>query len=354
MVGNTMTVALTSADLLSITPLRPVSPIRPPTAKGSLKARRRSRPATLAENSRVGPWKVERELGRGGMAAVYAVSHTRFGKRAALKIAHRSVIGPEFTPATFLREARIVHLVNHPGVPDVFATGSYDGRPYLAMERLAGETLGNVVDTGSLSRQDAISYLLELCEILDAAHSAGVVHRDLKLDNVFVQTAPGPGGRRIRLLDWGVARVLGEDDPMRGMIAGTLTYVAPEQVRGEEITPAADIYSLAVLAYHTLLGGPPFKGDHELDLIKQHLHAVPPAPASLWPEIPPQLAKLLTAMLDKDPAMRPALDEVKIVLRDASEELEPKPQAAPFAKGFLKATVAIGIAIATAISLLSA
>jgi serine/threonine-protein kinase len=363
MAATTMTVALASVDVI---PLH--------------KPRRRTRPATLSEGNRVGPWRVERELGRGGMASVYAVAHTRFGKRAALKLAHRSVIGPDFTSATFLREARIVHLVDHPGVPDVFATGTYDSRPYLAMERLTGMTLGQLLDAGTLSRTEAIGYLLELCEVLAAAHAAGVVHRDLKLDNVFVQATPGSGGRRVRLLDWGVARILGEDDPMRGMIAGTLSYVAPEQVRGDEITPAADLYSLAVIAYHTLLGGPPFVGDHEIDLIRKHLHAIPPAPAMLWPEIPQELAGLLTAMLDKDAAHRPALDEIVRVLKATAELLEPRRRswlasmtglprrppvdvlgrsAAPLSLGGVKqrlvgATLAVGVAIASAVSLLSA
>jgi serine/threonine-protein kinase len=252
------------------------------------------------------------------MATVYAVSHNGFGKRAALKLAHRSILGEQFTPATFLREARIVHLVDHPGVPDVFATGTYDNRPYLAMERLTGRTLGQIVDESQLPRGEALAILVELCDVLAAAHAAGVVHRDLKLDNVFLQSSPS---RRVRLLDWGVARVLGEDDPLRGMIAGTLTYVAPEQVLGDDITPAADIYSLAVLAYHVLLGAPPFTADAELDLIRKHLHHPPPAPVSLWPEIPDALAKLLVAMLAKNPAARPGLPEIVRVLEATRAEL---------------------------------
>ncbi|HEU0033664.1 MAG TPA: serine/threonine-protein kinase [Kofleriaceae bacterium] len=279
----------------------------------------------LQPGNRVSYWRVERELGRGGMASVYAVSHTRFGKRAALKLAHRSILGPDFTPATFLREARIVHIVDHPGMPDVFATGTYDGRPYLAMERLTGETLGQLHDAGLLTRLAAVEYLLELCEVIAAAHQAGVVHRDLKLDNVFVQSTPGVGGRRVKLLDWGVARILGEDDPMKGMIAGTLTYVAPEQITGEEITQAADIYSLAVLCYHVLLGEPPFQATSDLDLVKKHLHGTPPSPQLMWPEIPQELAMLLTAMLAKEAAERPTIDEVARVLELTRERLEPKP-----------------------------
>lgn len=279
------------------------------------RARRKTRTKPdLHAGLKAGAWKVERELGKGGMASVYAVVHSRFGKRAALKIAHRSIIGPAFTSDTFLREARIVNLVNHPGVTDVFATGTYDGCPYLVMERLTGQTLGDRLDQGPMDRAAALDILVELCDVLSAAHKAGVVHRDLKLDNIFVLETPCSGGRTVKLLDWGVAAILGEPDPMAGMIAGTLTYVAPEQVRGDDLTPAADVYSLAVLAYQMLFGQPPFAAQKDLELIQKHLRATPPAPSSLWAEIPADLESLLLGMLAKQPEDRPTLDEVTQVL----------------------------------------
>src|SRR5205085_11112348 len=143
--------------------------------------------------SRIGAWRIERELGRGGMATVYAVVHTRFGKRAALKLAHPAILGPKFTPQTFLREARIANLVDHPGVTEVFATGSYGGRPYLAMERLRGRSLGARLDDGELPHELALDVLIELCDVLEAAHTAGVIHGDLKVDNVFMLDEPGAG-----------------------------------------------------------------------------------------------------------------------------------------------------------------
>ena len=275
----------------------------------------RARPATLTPGQKLGAWKVEQELGRGGMGAVYAVTHRGFGKRAALKLCHASVLSAQYTPETFLREARVVHLVNHPGVCDVFSTGSYDHRPYLAMERLVGITLGDHLDRSALSHAEAIEVLVELCEVLASAHAAGVVHRDLKLDNVFLLDKPTPAGRRVKLLDWGVARIVGEADPMVGMIAGTLTYMAPEQARGEDITPAADVYSLAVLAYQLLLGGAPFRSPDDREIIDQHLTAEPPRPTSRWAEIPPALDAVLVAMLAKLSSDRPTITSVLGVLR---------------------------------------
>lgn len=258
----------------------------------------------------MGAWRIERELGKGGMAAVYAVVHVRFGKRAALKLAHRSILGPEFTPDTFLREARIANLIDHAGVPDVFATGAYDGRPYLVMERLSGQTLGERLAARPLAREEALDLLRELCEVLGAAHRVGIVHRDLKLDNVFLLATPGLGGRRVKLLDWGVASVRGEPDPLHGMIAGTLTYLAPEQIRADELTPAADIYALAVIAYQLLLGRPPFAATDDLQLIAKHVFEAPPSPSSLWPGIPAGLDALLTRMLAKHAEDRPTVDDV--------------------------------------------
>jgi serine/threonine-protein kinase len=290
--------------------------LRPASDPANTVSRRRGKPDDgLTRNARVSSWRVESELGRGGMSSVHAVVHTKFGKRAAIKIAHRSVLGSGGLSAeTFWREARVVHRVDHPAVIDVFATGSYDARPYLVMEKLVGSPLGRRVDEGPIARREAVEILLELCDVLRAAHDAGIVHRDLKLDNVFICDTPFADGRRVKLLDWGVALVDGEEDPFKGLIAGTLTYVAPEQIRGDALTGAADIYSLAVLAYHLLCRRPPFAGP-DLALLQMHLRAEPPPPSMAWPDVPAELNRLLVRMLAKQPEQRPSLDEIEQTLR---------------------------------------
>jgi len=303
------------------TPTIALTLCEPPPLPAAVTLRMRTPPpATLEPGTRIGAWRVERELGCGGMATVYDVVHTRYGKRAALKLAHATSFGRRFTSEAFLREARTANLIEHPGVAEVFATGTHRGRPYLAMELLSGRSLGACLDD-SMPRDEILEILIELCDVLAAAHAAGVTHRDLKLDNVLLLDIPSADGRRTKLLDWGMARIAGEDDPLRGLIAGTLTYVAPEQLRGDDITPAADVYALAVLAYRLLLGQPPFSSPNDLELLQQHLHAEPLRPRLRWSTIPRELEATLLAMLAKQPRDRPALPHIVAVLRNARAKL---------------------------------
>jgi serine/threonine-protein kinase len=275
--------------------------------------------AVIRKPRRIGSWIVERELGSGGMASVLAVVHRKLGGRAAIKIAHRNMFTETYTPAIFLREARVARSIDHPGIAQIMSTGMHGDRPYIVMERLDGPSLGALIDRGPIERARALEILIELCQILGAAHKAGVVHRDLKLDNVVV-------AERVKLVDWGVAHVAGEDDPFRGLIAGTLTYVAPELIRGEDVTPAADIYSLGVLAYHLLGRRAPFAAGSDLALISMHLRVEPPRASCAWPDMPSRLDDLLYAMLAKHPDDRPALAEIEWGLREAIVELSPAPK----------------------------
>jgi eukaryotic-like serine/threonine-protein kinase len=308
-----------------LAPVRILNSDRPmtetPTAP-TLASRCRTPDLPLAAGTQVGDWTIAGIVGTGGMATVYSVTDD-LGNRAALKLAHKALIDAEFTAETFLREARIARRVSHLGAVGVKSTGTHDGRPYLVEELFDGSSLGERLDGGMpLPRPVAFGILLELVEVLRAAHTAGVVHRDLKPDNIFL-LAP-PSGRRVKLLDWGVAHVAGEPDPFRGMIAGTLTYVAPEQIRGDAITSAADVYSLGVLAFRLLCSWPPFAASSDIQLLKLHLHTPPPRASTAWPAIPAELDELLLAMLDKTPERRPGLDEIERVVRTAQTETKRK------------------------------
>jgi serine/threonine protein kinase len=326
----------------------------------------------LEAGTRLGPWRLGHELGRGGMAAVYAAVHAAFGEQVAIKVAHRSLLGPQYTPEMFLREARVASRVAHPGVVQMLSSGTHGERPYILMERLSGATLGKKLAAGAMPRVESIDILLELCDILRATHKAGVVHRDLKLDNVLVVDVPYDGDRRVKLLDWGVAYVADEPDPFSGLIAGTLTYVAPEQIRGEVLTGACDVYSLAVIAFQLLCGRAPFAASSDLQLVHMHLRAEPPRPRTAWAQAPEALDELLHAMLAKRPEERPSLDEVVRVLEDTREEIAPirKPRlltvaerppvdvlcraALPLPVPFRAAWISLAITLAAFASLISA
>jgi serine/threonine protein kinase len=279
----------------------------------------------LLPGVKAGPWIVERELGRGGMGAVYAVVHETIGKRAALKLIHQRLLASDFNSERMLLEARVVNQIGHPNIVDVFEIGKLaDGRPYIVMERLAGQSLSDTVDDGKLLPHVVIAILLQVCDALIAAHAAGVVHRDLKLDNVFLVDNPDdPATPKIKLLDWGIAKVLSDDvkHTIEGQVVGTPRYLAPEQARGLPVSPQTDVYSLGVMAYELFLGQVLFEAETAAEVMAMHLRQPPPRPRALWPDIPAQLEKLLLAMLAKQPDQRPTMLEVARRLEAVRDEL---------------------------------
>lgn len=271
-------------------------------------------PDFLAPGAMAGPWRVERELGRGGMGAVYAVVHEEIGKRAALKVVHGRLLAASFNTERMVLEAKVVNQVAHPGIVDIFETGKLeDGRPYIVMERLDGQPLAHRADEGKLLPDLVIEILLQIGDALVAAHAAGVIHRDLKLDNVFLLENPDdPGTPRVKVLDWGIAKIVNHDvrHTIEGQLVGTPQYLSPEQARGALVTPQTDVYSLGVMAYELFLEQLPFEAETAAEIMVMHLRNTPPPPRDLWPDMPRDLEALVLAMLAKSPADRPTMVEV--------------------------------------------
>ncbi len=284
----------------------------------------------LPPGSMAGPWRVERELGRGGMGAVYAVVHDEIGKRAALKVVHRRLLTPAFNVERVMLEAKVVNTVGHPNIVDIFETGSLpDGRPYIVMERLEGQPLSSCADAGKILPDRVIAILLQCCDALIAAHAANVVHRDLKLDNVFlVDNAEDSQSPKVKVLDWGIAKVINCDvrHTIEGQLVGTPQYLSPEQARGANVTAQSDVYSLGVMAYELFLEQLPFEAETAAEVMVMHLKAIPPAPREMWPEIPGQLEELLLRMLAKQPENRPTMREVARHLEEVRAELHRRRQ----------------------------
>ena len=293
-------------------------------------------PEVLLPGAKAGPWVIEGELGRGGMGAVYAVVHEAIGKRAALKVVHPRILVPGFNTDRMLLEAKVVNQVGHPNIVDIFETGKLaDGRPYIVMERLFGHTLSARVDQCKLMPDLVIAILQQVCDALIAAHTAGVVHRDLKLDNVFLVDNPeDPATPKVKLLDWGIAKVLSHDAKytLEGQLMGTPQYLAPEQARGQPVSPQTDVYSLGVMAYELFLEQPPFEAETAAEVMAMHLRTPPPRPRDLWPGVPPVLQDLLLAMLAKLPGQRPTMSEVTRQLDAVRDEFARRRHVLPSAR----------------------
>ncbi len=287
----------------------------------------------LHPGDKAGPWVVEYELGRGGMGAVYAVVHEEIGKRAALKVVHRRLLVPGFNPDRMSLEAKVVNQIGHPNIVDIFDTGRMpDTRPYIVMERLAGQPLSSRAGEAKILPDQVIALLVQICDALIAAHAAGVVHRDLKLDNIFLCDNPDdPSTPRVKVLDWGIAKVINHDvhHTIEGQLVGTPLYLSPEQARGARVSAQTDVYSLGVIAYELFLGKLPFEAETSAEVMALHLRATPPPASSLWPDIPPTLEQLLDRMLAKSPEHRPTMLDVFHLLQTVRDALRNRPTAAP-------------------------
>ncbi len=281
----------------------------------------------LPPGTRVGDWCIDGKIGQGGMGTVHAATHPVIGKRAAIKVVNAELCRSPGTAERFVQEARVVNQICHPSIVDIFDLGQLpDGRPFLVMELLRGQTLAARLEQGRMGALDGIEVLLQIADAMAAAHAHGVVHRDLKPENVYLTEGPG-GATVIKIVDWGIAKLRDVGSQAvalttSGMILGTPQYVSPEQARGKGIDGRTDIYALGVIAYEIFLEAPPFVADSVADMVAMHLREPPPPPADVWPDIPPALDRLLLAMLAKDAAERPSVADIMTTLREVRAELE--------------------------------
>ena len=279
----------------------------------------------LAIGSMVGEYKVEQLVGEGGMGQVYGAVHPVIGKRAAIKVLQREMCSNPDAVRRFVMEARAVNQIGHPNIVDVFAFGQLpDGRQYMIMEWLRGETLSDRMRRARLEIAESCDILLGVCAALDAAHEKEIVHRDLKPQNVFLVDVKG-SRPLVKLLDFGLVKLMGTDDSntqrtRAGALLGTPAYMSPEQARGYGIDTRTDIYSLGIMAFEMFTGQLPFDGNSAMELVIAHMQQPPPRPSAVAPGLAPELEQLVVGLLAKDPAQRPTLAHTMAVLtgmRDA-------------------------------------
>ncbi len=263
----------------------------------------------LEPGTMIGEYRVERKLGEGSFGAVYAGLQPLIGKKVAIKLLHKRMSSEPEIVSRFIDEARAVNKIGHRNIIDVFSFGVFNGtQHYFVMEFCEGMTLGQLLHLKKrLLPMEALPILRGIADGLDAAHQAGVTHRDLKPDNVFLvrikdnQYFP-------KLLDFGVAKLAKEEASQQtatGVAIGTPRYMSPEQCRGKKIDHRTDIYALGCVAHELLTGKPVFEADSTVDLLFKHTMEQPPTMSSICPNLPPELDAPVLEMLAKRPAGRP-------------------------------------------------
>jgi serine/threonine protein kinase len=271
--------------------------------------------AELGPDAVVGSYRIVREIGRGGMGTVYEARHTVLPRRAAIKIMHGELRRHPGMATRVVQEAAILEDLRHPGVVRIFDCALLpDHRPWIAMELVEGETLAaRLAHAGRLAPLEVATVLAEVSDVLASVHARGVIHRDLKPDNILLTAVDREFP--LRVIDWGVAR-LGPVGRLTldGLTPGTPIYMSPEQATGRGIGAPCDLYSLGVIAYELMTGRPPFDGRTLAEVVSMHLTSEP-APLAEQTDAPPELCALVHHMLDKHAAHRPGAIEIRQIAR---------------------------------------
>jgi|GEM_PF-1834483 len=258
-------------------------------------------------------YRILRKLGAGGMGEVYLGEDTRLHRQAALKfLSPQCTADPSFK-ARFAREAQAAATFNHPNLVTVYESGEHEGRLYLAMEYVKGESLRERLIREPMPAPRAVDLVVQICAGLGKAHEAGIVHRDLKPENILLDARD-----QVKIVDFGLAKMRGVSKLTRtGTLMGTVPYMSPEQVRGEELDPRSDIFSLGIVLYEMLTGARPFNAEDEFGIMYAIVSQAPAPLASYRREIPAGLQNVLDTALMKDLAKRyQRVEDLAAALKD--------------------------------------
>jgi eukaryotic-like serine/threonine-protein kinase len=247
--------------------------------------------------SSVHHYKILEKLGEGGMGVVYKAEDTRLKRIVALKFLPHSVAGKELEQARFLQEAQAASALNHPNVCGIHTVGEYEGHQFIDMEYVDGVTMRKKITGGPIPADAALLYALQICEALLEAHGKGIVHRDVKTENIMVNAR-----EQIKVMDFGLAKLKGTYRLTRTSgIVGTIAYMAPEVIMGEEADARSDIFSLGVVMFQMLTAALPFRGDHEAALMYSILNEPPAALSTVAPDVPAGIGAIVERMLAGKP-----------------------------------------------------
>lgn len=275
-----------------------------------------------------GKYRIERLIGRGGMGSVYKALHVQLDRPVAVKVLKYELVADNESSARFEREARASARIQHPNVVRVYDIGTSEGRTYLVMELLEGDSLRALLQaTGALDLKVMLEIVRQIAAALSAAHAQGIVHRDVKPENV-IGRFDAAGTPHVKVVDFGLAKLLMSSDSTQltspGTIMGTPKYMAPERFSSEPVDERVDVYALGVMLYEMASGQVPFDGTFT-EIVGKHLHVAPSPVALLRPNLPPELDGVLLHALAKNPADRtPSADalvnELEVALASVADQ----------------------------------
>lgn len=283
-----------------------------------------------------GKFRITKEIGRGGMAAVYEAENITLGKRVAVKILAAELVTSRIVRERFLREARAAAAIRSPNICDVYDSGMYDGRPFLVMELLEGESLYDMMTrVRRIDADTTLAVITQAARGLQKAHEASVIHRDLKPENIFVTKTP-EGEMVVKLLDFGLAKFYEQTGDAasprltrEGALFGTPAYMSPEQAKGQgEVDHRADLWALGCIVYECLTGTTVWNVDQGVAMILAQIAGAPiPKPSKLRPDLPPQFDQWFAKALERDPQKR--FQNAKELAQTLAEALTPATSVAP-------------------------
>ncbi len=269
------------------------------------------------------------QVGKGGMGVVYKAEQHLIGRVVALKVLNKEIVRDETSVKRFLNEARAIASLENPHTVTLYDFGvTTEGLLYYTMELLEGRPLSGLLQAqGPLTLEHAVEIIFQTLESLGEAHDKGILHRDIKPDNLFLQARKK--GERVKVLDFGIAKLVGEGSEgtaitKTGMICGTPQYLSPEQVLGNPAVPASDLYSLGVVFYEMMAGLPPFYSPTPMKLLLKHLNEIPPPISVKNPQVavPTTINRFVERVLAKQPEDRfPTVDEFRAGLEEALAQI---------------------------------
>ncbi len=256
----------------------------------------------IRPGQQLGQYVVEKKIGQGGMGAVYLAEQPAIHRRVVLKVLSTGLSGDQEMLQRFKREVDIIAQLEHPHILPVYDFGVVEGDPYIVMRYMAGGSLLDALQHGTLNRDQMLAILGQVAEALDYAHERDIIHRDLKPANVMMDDSNNG-----YLGDFGLAKTMegSHDLTKTGSVLGTPAYMSPEQARGEHLDGRSDVYSFAIMAFEALSGSRPFEAKSPMEYIRMQLSEPPRSILGLVGDLPPQVDSTLSRALAKDPDQRP-------------------------------------------------